>query len=186
MKNVNIRTTGMNKKSTKEKRSHSLYGVKTKPLVIADVQFLFRLFRQYPDPFPAEIYPEMLLPYVLTHGLPSGLLIVLQKWLQNGTISFIGTDHSLFEEAAQINRSPGMLTTDYIALLLALQNKLSIISSTKIITGEASRLKVQVTDGILLLQSFENGATMKLVKQKKAKKNNIILSGEPALIAGNN
>lgn len=186
MKIVNNSTTTMNPKKVNGKSHPVPHNSAVKPLVIADLQFLFRLFRQFPDPFPEESCPALQLPDVLAHALSPEKQAKLQVWQQSGAISICPTNDALFEEAARNCSQPGMQTTDYVALLTARRHKQIIITSTKIITGEASRLKVQTTDGNLLLQAIGNGTVMEVMRQHRVRKNKINLTEAPALIAGNN
>lgn len=186
MKIVTNTTTRMNPKKVNGKSHPAPRKSVTKPLLIADLQFLFRLFRQFPDPFPEGRCPAMQLPDVLAHALPPDRLAKLQQWQQSGAMSIIETSDALVEEAMCTGNNPGMQTTDYVAILSARQNHQIIITSTKIITGEASRLKVQTTDGKLLLQAIGNGTAMEVVQQYRVRKNKISLTEAPALIAGNN
>ena len=186
MKIVTNTATRMNSKKVNGKSHPAPRKSVTKPLVIADLQFLFRLFRQFPDPFPEGRCPAMQLPDVLAHALPPDRLAKLQHWQQSGAVSIIETSDTLVEEAMRTGNNPGMQTTDYVAILTARQNHQIIITSTKIITGEASRLKVQATDGSELLQRLSDGTAMEMMKQKRIRNNNIIPVGVPAPIAGNN
>jgi hypothetical protein len=182
---VDMKATRMKPKTVNEKNHPLKHQSQLKPLIIADLKFLFSLFRQFPDPFPERICPALHLPDVLAQSLPPSVLAKLQPWKQNGNISVLETGDALFEQALRISVSAGMLITDYVVILAALHNKQSIITSTKIITGEATRMKVQVTDSNMLLQSIGKGRAINVVNKKRVGKNKIIPTGVSALIAGN-
>jgi hypothetical protein len=185
MKDVDIKTTVVKPKRLNGKSSLTIGNHSTKPLIIADLRFLFRLFRQYPGPFPAGVCQPMHLPDVLAQGLPTGMARMMSQWQQSGAVSILKTGDALFEEAIKLSVNPGMQTTDYVAILAARQGKQTIITSTKIITHEAKRLKVSVTNGDVLLQNIGNGKPTEVVNQIRVRKNNISPAGAPAPIAGN-
>lgn len=185
MKDVDIKTTVVKPKRLNGKSSLSIGNHRTKPLIIADLRFLFKLFRQYPGPFPAGICPPMFLPDVLAQGLPLAMARTMSQWQQSGAVSILKTSDALFEEAIKLSVNPGMQTTDYVAILAARQGKQTVITSTKIIACEAKRLKVSVTNGDVLLQNIGNGKPTEAINQIRVRKNNTSPAGAPAPIAGN-
>lgn len=185
--NVSNSTTGMNPGAVSGKNRIPALTYPAKPLIIADLLFLIRLFRQYPGPFPAKTSPEFRLPDVLAQTLPAvNRKDRLQQWVQTGAVSICETGDALFEEALRIGNNPGMQTTDYVALLTALHNNQSIVSSTAIITREARRLQIPVWDGNELLQNLAGGMAADEILLTRVKGNEIFLYGVPAPIAGNN
>ncbi len=183
--NVNKKDTGMKPKVKNGKTIPAVAPHVKKRIVIGDLLFLIKLFQTYPDSFPAESFPVLYLPDVLAAGLSDNSFAQLQRWKLQGKIIVLTTGEDLFLKAMEMNFNPGMQMNDYISLLTAEMHKLTVVTSSGLLSREAHRLKVHVTDcSELLNPEMETLHLNEIII--RVRKNKIVSYGVPAPIAGNN
>lgn len=183
---VNKNDTGMKPKIKNGKTIPSVTPHVKKPLVIGDLLFLIRLFQTYPDSFPRENFPVLYLPDALAAGLSDNSFNQLQRWRQQERIIVLTTGEDLFLKAMERSFNPGMQMNDYIPLLTAEKHKLTVATTSGLLTREANRLKVKVCDCSELLNPYTETFHFNEVKIIRVRKNKIVSYGVPAPIAGNN
>ncbi len=187
MKRNNVKNTGTDGMHLKEikriKETESLY--KT-PLLIADTAFLLALFRKYKVPPPAGYLPELWLTDLQVRGYSPFLQQQLHPWLMTGTISRLETDEELFTCTMQQSAGVGICITEMLALCTAQTRGVYVVGISPLLQNQAASLKVPFVHGISLLSRVHGDRTViPQTDLTRVKKNNIILSGVPAPIAGN-
>ena len=183
---VNKKDTGMKPKIKNGKTIPAVAPDVKKPVVIGDLLFLIRLFKTYPDAFPSGSFPVLYLPDVLAVGLSETSSAQLQQWLQEGKIIVLKTGEDLFLKAMESSFNPGMQMNESISLLTAEMHKLSVATTSGLLTREAHRIKVKVCDCSELFNSELESPHFNKVKIIRVRKNKIVSYGVPAPIAGNN
>ena len=184
MKNVNVTSTAMN---TEEENGKKLDKPPHQPeiLMIADLLFIFKLFKHLPESIPPENYQVMHLPALLAHNLPDSLLTKLDAWVVSGSIILSDFCDETLHDAISTALVPGLQLTEMMALLEARRRKQSIVACSGVMTKTAKKLGVPVFNNNLFPVLSAIAEKPVATSSTRVKKNNIILSGVPAPIAGN-
>ena len=185
-KNVNITFTAMNPEAKNGKKIAIRLPHQPKTLMIADLLFIFKLFKNLPDTTPQENSPVMHLPVVLAHKLPESMRVKLYAWQKSGSIVMIDFCHETWTDATCIAPATGLQHTEMMALLEARGRKQTIVACSEVMVQTAKKLGVPVINGNALPVLSAAAEMPAAISTSRVKKNNIILSGVPAPIAGNN
>lgn len=182
-KNVNITSTAMNSEGKNGIKTSVRLPHQPKTLMIADLLFIFKLFKHLPDPIPPENSPVLHLPVVLAHKLPDSMQVKLYPWQESGSIVLIDFCDETWTDATCIAPAPGLQHTEMMVLLEARRRKQTIVACSEVMVKTAKKLGVPVINGNALPAT---SAVMDITTSTTwVKKNSIILSGVPAPIAGN-
>ncbi len=183
-KNVNITSTAMNSEGKNGTKTSVRLPRHPKTLMIADLLFIFKLFKHLSDSILPENYPVMHLPVVLAHKLPDNMRPKLNAWQESGSIVLFDFCDETWTDATFITTAPGLQSTEMMALLEARRRKQTIVACTEVMVKTAKKLGVPVIYGNLL-PAPSAVIDITATSTTRVKKNKIILSGEPAPIAGN-
>jgi hypothetical protein len=183
-KNVNITSTAMNSEGTNGKNSAVRLPHQPKTLMIADLLFIFKLFKHLPNPVPPENSPVMHLPVLLAQKLPVHIHTKLNAWQELGSIVLLDFCDETLLDILRIKNHPGLQCAELMALLEARRRKQTVVACAEVMVQMAKKLRVPVINGNVLSAPFDF-TDIPATSTTRVKKTNIILSGVPAPIAGN-
>jgi hypothetical protein len=146
--NVNSKTTGKEPQLTNSE-------ITGKPTyLIADMDFIFRLFSRFPDGLPNNGFPRLLLPDLMAGKITGTLENRLNNWFESGLLERIVSAEEMLHEAFQTPCKPGLHRLEYLALLEARHWKLPAIACSPVISRMAGLLPVAITEGNHFLAQY--------------------------------